>query len=148
MKRWQKIAVWILIAEAVGIAGEVFTSSAIPTWYVSLNKPWFSPPNWLFGPVWTGLYAMMGAAMGLVDDHLARKLFGIQLTLNFFWSVLFFGLRQPLWAFGEILVLWIAIVLCMRRFLGINKTAGYLLLPYLLWVSFAAILNLAIVVLN
>jgi tryptophan-rich sensory protein len=155
MKKWQSVALWICISEAVGISGAIFTSAAIPSWYALLNKPSFSPPNWLFGPVWTILYVMMGTAMGLFVStktkfrkQRASGFFVIQLLLNFLWSVVFFGLRQPLWALGEIVMLWIAIVLCIQSFWKVNRIAGYLMLPYLLWVSFASILNFAIVVLN
>jgi tryptophan-rich sensory protein len=155
MKNIKQIMKWIVISETVGISGAIFTSPAIPTWFIFLNKPVFSPPNWLFGPVWTLLYAMMGLAFGIIlstetkqAKAKAKQFFYIQLTLNFLWSVLFFGAKLPLFAFGEIVMLWVAIIFCIAEFLKINRTAGYLLVPYLLWVSFASILNLAIAVLN
>lgn len=146
-RKTKAILAGIGISELVGLSGSIFNIQAIPTWYVTLNKPTFSPPNWLFGPVWTILYAMMGAAFGLVGGK-AKKIFYIQLGLNFLWSGLFFGLRQPGVALVEIVVLWAAIAMCIKEFMKINKTAGYLLIPYLMWVSFALVLNWAIVVLN
>ncbi len=136
--------------------GSAFTIGAIDTWYVTLNKPFFSPPNWVFGPVWTLLYLMMGISLYLVwiakvDKKIKRQaiiLFFIQLGLNALWSILFFGLKSPSAAFVGIALLWIAIFLTIRNFLQISKTAGWLLVPYLAWVSFATILNLTMVLLN
>jgi len=138
-----------------GIGGAV-TGPAIQAWYVNLNKPFFSPPNWLFGPVWTLLYVLMGVALYLVwinpptgkNPHRAEMLFGVQLALNLLWSVIFFGLRNPRAAFLEIILLWGAILLTWQKFREISKTAASLLIPYLAWVSFAAILNLAVAILN
>jgi translocator protein len=123
--------------------------SAIPTWYAALNKPFFSPPNWIFGPVWTLLYIMMGYSLYLV--WVRRKvptIFWIQLFLNFIWSIIFFGMKNPTLALVNIIVLWIAIVLTIKAFSKIDKLASRLLWPYLAWVSFATFLNLAIVLLN
>lgn len=136
-----------------GIAGSIFTVSAIPTWYQSLNKPVFSPPNWIFAPVWTVLYIIMGVSLYLVLSNKGKNkyaigIFTVQLILNILWSILFFGLQNPGLALAEILVLWAAIFLTIKSFYPISKTAAYLLLPYLLWVSFASILNLMIVLLN
>ncbi len=146
----------ILVCQLAGILGSFFTFTAISQWYAYLNKPFFSPPNWIFGPVWTTLYFLMGVSVFLIwnkglknsSHHFAVRLFGFQLVLNFFWSVIFFGLRSPLLAFIEILVLWYLIFLTIKAFYPISKTASYLLIPYLAWVSFASILNLAIVILN
>lgn len=146
----------IFVCQLAGILGSVFTFSAITDWYAYLNKPFFSPPNWVFGPVWTTLYFLMGVSLflvwnkGLKDAGRLRavKLFGFQLVLNFFWSVIFFGLKSPLLAFIEILVLWYLIFLTIKAFYKISATAAYLLIPYLAWVSFASILNLAIIILN
>ena len=146
----------IFICQLAGIVGSIFTISAIPTWYAHLTKPAFSPPNWIFGPTWTILYTLMGIAMYLIWEKGIQKksvkeaiwIFGLQLLLNFFWSVIFFGLKQPLLAFGEILFLWLAIGVTMTKFYKLSKTAAYLLFPYILWVSFAAVLNLKIVLLN
>lgn len=139
---------WIAVSESVGMAGAIFTSKSIPGWYATLNRPSFSPPNWIFGPVWTALYACMGIAMALVmsTPGAARKrtatvLFVVQLVLNFAWSVIFFGYRKPLWAFIEIIVLLVAIIITTVLFFTINKKAGLLMIPYVLWTSFATVLN-------
>ncbi len=145
----------ILIAEAAGIIGSVFTTSAIGTWYQTLNKPSFNPPNWLFGPVWITLYALMGIAAWLVwktkktkKRKTALKFYAAQLVANSLWSILFFGLKNPLLALIEIGVLWVLILITTKKFYQLNKTAGALMFPYLAWVSFATILNFAIVSLN
>lgn len=139
--------------EAVGLLATPVTITAIPTWYASLNKPFFSPPNFVFGPVWTILYLLMGVALYLVwmknkKVKTAVVVFSGQLVLNFLWSIIFFGLHLPILAFLEIIFLWVAIAVTIIIFAKISKVAAYLLVPYLLWVSFAAILNIAIVVLN
>ncbi|WOK08247.1 TspO/MBR family protein [Imperialibacter roseus] len=151
-----RVAVSIIVCLAVGALSGIATSSSVSTWYTTLNKPPFNPPNWLFAPVWTLLYAMMGVAAGLVWSgakesigvKLALGLFVGQLLLNSLWSVLFFGLRNPTAALVEIVVLWVAILLTINRFYLISKTAAWLLVPYLIWVSFAALLNASIVILN
>lgn len=133
----------------VGIIGSFFTVSAIPSWYATLNKPIFSPPNWVFGPVWTVLYVFMGISLYLVwQKKNVPSIFWIQLILNAAWSIIFFGWHNPLLALVDIVVLWIAIILTIKAFYKINKLAANLLIPYLLWVSFAIILNLFIVLLN
>jgi tryptophan-rich sensory protein len=119
-----------------------------------LNKPSFSPPNYLFAPVWTALYILMGIALYLVWINGYKKhkkaiiVFGIQLGLNLLWSILFFGMRNPLLAFIEILLLWSFIVYTIILFYKTSKTAAYLLTPYILWVSFASVLNFFIFYLN
>ena len=145
----------VLLCLAVGAVGTIFTAQSIPTWYAALHKPFFSPPNWLFAPVWTALYVMMGMALYLVQingtDKVAKMpvaLFGVQLFLNMLWSVLFFGFRSPLSGLICIVLLWIAILACIIKFWKISRPASYLLMPYILWVSFATVLNYAIVVLN
>lgn len=155
-KDFYKLIVSVGLCLFVGFAGSFATINAIPTWYATLQKPFFSPPNWIFAPVWTILYVFMGLAAYLVWHKglqkkaikFALKLFLIQLVLNFFWSIIFFGYRLPGLALGEIILLWIAIFLTIKAFFPINKYAAYLLIPYLTWVSFATILNLAIVLLN
>jgi tryptophan-rich sensory protein len=126
------------------------TKSAIVTWYPTLVKPSFNPPNWIFAPVWSMLYIMMGVAAGLVwnriefEKELVKKaliLFAIQLALNALWSYLFFGLKNPMLAGIEIVLLWLMIFETYSKFVKINKIAGYLFIPYLLWVSFAMVLN-------
>ncbi|MBT3304435.1 tryptophan-rich sensory protein [Candidatus Woesearchaeota archaeon] len=150
-KIWKLIISLVLPFIASAIGG-LFTVSSVSTWYVDLVKPSFNPPSWLFGPVWTILYLLMGIALYLVWTKKFNKqaftLFGIQLVLNALWSILFFGLKQPLLAFIEIIILWVMILVTIIYFYKINKNSAYLLIPYLLWVSFAAILNLAIFILN
>ena len=156
MKNILKLVIAVIGCELVGIAATPFTLAAIPTWYQTLNKPSFSPPNNLFGPVWTLLYLFMGISAYLIwkkgvknkTVKTALTYFLIQLGLNFLWSLLFFGLHSPLLAMVDIAALWIFIFITITQFAKIDKTASYLLIPYLLWVSFAAILNLSIVTLN
>ena len=146
----------LAICQATGVVGSIFTVKAIPTWYAALNKPVFNPPNWIFGPVWISLYLLMGVSLYLVlsmepKDLAVKKalwVFAIQLVLNAIWTPLFFGAKLPLIAFIEILVLWIFIVLTIVKFKPLSKAAAYLLIPYLLWVSFASILNGALWLLN
>ena len=141
---------------AAAAIGSVFTAPAIPTWYASLNKPFFNPPSWIFGPVWTTLYLMMGISLYIVGqkkgkNNIHRKgqtYFFIQLILNAVWSIVFFGLQSPLLAFFIILALWISILLTIKYFYHISKPAGLLLIPYLAWVSFASVLNFFILILN
>jgi tryptophan-rich sensory protein len=140
----------------IGSASGLLTADAIGTWYAALQKPSFNPPNWVFGPAWTILYILMGIGMGLIWTSTAPAnsirnawiIYGVQLGLNVLWTLIFFGLRQPTWALVEIVLLWLAIVWTIRTFLPIHRAAGYLLIPYLLWVSFASLLNGAIVALN
>ena len=139
-----------------GSIGSYFTFPAINSWYKTLEKPFFSPPNWVFGPVWTLLYIFMGISLYLIytsdtkniEKSKGLKLFFIQLALNSLWSIAFFGLKSPLTALVIILVLWALILLTIKYFMKINKAAGWLLIPYLAWVSFATILNFAIQLLN
>lgn len=146
----------MLISEFAGIIGSIFTFSSIPTWYVSLVKPSFSPPNYVFGPVWATLYFLMGTAAYLVWQKgtknikvkYALRLFFVQLALNALWSIIFFGLKNPSLAFAEISVLWYVILQTTKSFYKISPLAGKLFIPYLVWVTFAAILNASIVVLN
>lgn len=156
MKKYSQLALAIIGCELVGIVSTPFTISAIPTWYRTLNKPFFSPPNWIFGPVWTTLYLLMGISAFLIWQKGLKKkkvkeaitYFGIQLFLNFIWTFLFFGLRNPLLGLIDIVVLWIFIVLTILKFYKLSKPAAYMLIPYLLWVSFATILNFSILILN
>jgi len=155
-KDFYKLVISIGFCLFVGFAGSLTTTPSIETWYATLQKPFFNPPNWIFGPVWTLLYILMGIAAFLVWRKgtknkivkLAFKLFLLQLTLNFLWSLIFFGFHLPRAAFGEIMLLCIAIFLTIKVFSRISKYSGWLMIPYLLWVSFATILNLAIVILN
>lgn len=156
MRDFSKLIISVTVCELIGLLSTPFTISSIPTWYAGLIKPFFSPPNWIFGPVWTALYFLMGVSVYLVwrkgiqnkEIKIAIYYFLTQLLFNFLWSVIFFGLRLPLVAFINIIVLLAAIVLTMMKFYKISKASLYLLIPYLLWVSFATILNGAIVLLN
>ena len=150
-----KLATSVVLCELVGILGAPATISAIPTWYAFLTKPFFSPPNWVFGPVWTLLYFLMGISFYLIwrqgwkkDTKIAGKYFFAQLTLNFLWTFLFFGLKSPILGLIDILALLVLIVLTMKKFYPLSRTSFYLLVPYVLWVGFATALNIAIVVLN
>ncbi|MFH1399750.1 MAG: TspO/MBR family protein [Candidatus Woesearchaeota archaeon] len=151
-----KLFLAILICQAAGFVGSIFTTASIPTWYAALQKPWFNPPNWLFFPVWTTLYLLMGIALYLIlkkgtnteNVPEALFLFFVQLILNTLWSIIFFGFKAPSAAFLEIIALWIFILLTIVRFYSLEKKAAYLLVPYLLWVSFATVLNLNIAILN
>jgi tryptophan-rich sensory protein len=139
----------VVFCEAVGFVGGLVTRPALPGWYAGLRKPSFNPPNWLFAPVWTALFAGMGVALYLVLTSplsgLARGwtlgLFAVQLALNALWSILFFGLRSPGLAMVEILALWAAVLATTLAFFRVSTVAGGLFVPYLLWVSFAAALN-------
>lgn len=141
----------LALPAAASTIGGVATSSSVNDWYRTLRKPSFNPPSSVFGPVWTTLYLMMGVADYLVDtksagkrrEH-ARRIYKIQLGLNTFWSVLFFGLRAPGFALIEIVGLWTAILLTIRAFWPISRVAALLLVPYLAWTTFASALNAAI----
>jgi len=151
-----RLVISLFICQLAGFIGSIFTTPAIPTWYRTLTKPSFTPPNWLFSPVWISLFVLMGVSAfivwrkGLSDKRvkIALIMFISQLVLNTLWSVMFFGLRSPLAGFIEIIILWIAILLTVLWFLKISTTAGILLIPYILWVSFAAVLNFSIWRLN
>jgi len=151
-----KIIISIVVCMAVGFSSGLVTAEAIPNWYADLNKPFFNPPNWLFAPAWTILYILMGIAAGRVwnkgwdqkEVRTALLIFIIQLLLNGAWTLIFFGLKEPVWALVEILILWIMILICILQFKKIDKTAAWLMVPYLLWVTFATALNFCIWQLN
>ncbi|NIM89956.1 MAG: tryptophan-rich sensory protein [Candidatus Aminicenantes bacterium] len=151
-----KLAGSIIICQLAGFIGSLFTTPAIRTWYKTLTKPAFTPPNFIFSPVWITLFLLMGISLFLVwqkkhkdrEVKIALLFFTAQLILNTFWSILFFGLKSPLWAFIEIVILWLAILVTIIKFFKVSKPAGYLLLPYILWVSFAAFLNFSLWRLN
>jgi tryptophan-rich sensory protein len=152
---WFKLVVSIVMCQLAGIVGSLFTVKSIPTWYAALNKPSFNPPNRIFGPVWIFLYILMGISFYLIwinsdsgNFGLLLSLFIFQLVLNSFWTIIFFGLKSPGFAFVEIVVLWVAILVCIILFFQVSKISSFLLIPYLLWVTFAAILNFAIWKLN
>lgn len=145
----------IVIAQAAGAIGSIFTISSISTWYAGLIKPAFSPPNWLFGPTWFLLYTLMGIAAYLIWRKRQEKrigpalwLYGVHLVLNALWSIIFFGLKNPGIAFVEIIFFWLAILTLIIIFSKVSRPAALLLLPYIAWVSFAAYLNLGIWQLN
>jgi tryptophan-rich sensory protein len=156
MKNLLKLVTAVALPQLFGLIGSAFTMPAIAFWYADIVKSPLNPPNWVFAPVWTILYLLMGVAAFLVwrngwgkkEVRLAMGLFFIQLTLNLLWSVLFFGLQSPGLALLEIIFLWLAILLTIILFHGINKMAGWLLTPYILWVSFAVYLNLSVWLLN
>ncbi|GAP62823.1 MAG: tryptophan-rich sensory protein [Ardenticatenia bacterium] len=156
IQRLGSLVLALLAPFTAAALGGFATARNVKTWYPTLRKPRWNPPAWLFGPVWTLLYTAMGIASWLVwqkrpnapETKTALTVYGAQLGLNALWSVLFFGLRRPAWAFAEIVALWLAIVETIRRFWAIDSRAGALLLPYLAWSSFAAILNATIWRLN
>jgi len=168
-----KIFTSIIICELAGVVGSIFTMPSIKGWYVTLNKPGFNPPNWIFGPVWTTLFVLMGISFYLVwsKGFVAKQhskalkawnpwsqklwtgswqkinvisIFSLQLILNILWSVIFFGLHQPGIAFFELLMLWFAVLYTIINFYRISKPASHLLIPYILWITFAGFLNYSI----
>ena len=157
MSKYLKIVYCVAICLAVGYLSSNVTQSSINTWYPLIKKPIFNPPNWVFAPVWTMLFIMMGIAAGMVwnklesNKELVKKgllFFTIQLLLNALWSYLFFGLNNILLALIEIILLWLIIYETYYIFKQIDKRAGYLLIPYLAWVGFATILTGSIYWLN
>lgn len=152
LKNIGKLIASIVICQGAGVVGAVFTVSSIQSWYNFLNKPSFGLPNWLFGPVWTILYFLMGVSLYWIwvkkNTGNALKLFIFHLILNASWSVAFFGLHNILLSLINIIVLWILILIVMIKFYKIEKKASLILIPYLIWVSFATILNYNIWLLN
>jgi tryptophan-rich sensory protein len=152
-----KLILAIGICQGAGIIGSIFTAPSVKSaWYINLNKPSFQPPNWLFGPVWVLLFLLMGISFYLIWSSkdlpgglsVPLGIFAVQLVLNILWSFFFFYLKNPFWAFIEIVVLWVAILVTLLVFYRLQKAAGLLLAPYLLWVAFAAVLNFSIWTLN
>ncbi|MDG6256400.1 MAG: tryptophan-rich sensory protein [Methanomicrobiaceae archaeon] len=151
-----KLVIAIVVCNMAGILGAIFTQTGPDSWYAQLVKPEINPPSFVFAPVWTTLYVLMGIALYLVwmegtdrpGVRSAMAIFGVQLVLNFLWSFLFFGLESPLLGLIDIVILWVAIVATIAAFMKVNRTAAFLLIPYLLWVSFATFLNYRILVLN
>ena len=157
MSKYLRIIYCVAICLVVGYLSSITTQSSINTWYPTLIKPVFNPPNWLFAPVWTLLFIMMGIAAGMIWNHLesqrelvkkALLFFTVQLLLNALWSYLFFGLNNVLLALIEVILLWLVIYETFHIFRKIDKKAAYLFIPYLIWVAFAAILNGSIYYLN
>jgi tryptophan-rich sensory protein len=146
----------ILACLCAGFVGSVFTTPAIGSWYAFLNKPTFNPPAWIFAPVWTSLYILMGIALFLIYEKIkANKLakqgvivFAVHLVFNLSWSIVFFGAKTIPLAFANIVILWLMIVYLVVIFWRIDKRASILLWPYLAWVSFASVLNYSIMMLN
>ena len=144
-----KLLFSLLLPFLAGGLGSAFTTPAIPTWYATLNKPVWQPPSWLFGPVWTTLYVMMGLSLFFViKNRAAITIFVIQLIFNALWSIVFFGMKNIGGALGVIGLLWMLIAVNIVIFYRLNKVSGLLLVPYLLWVSFASYLNYTIWTLN
>ena len=151
-----KLLASVMLCQFAGVIGSIFTASSLENWYLLLEKPAFNPPSWVFFPAWVILYTLMGISLYLVWERgsqgqeikMGLLIFGIQLGLNVLWSFLFFGLKSPYYAFVEIVLLWLAIFLTILKFRKISKTASYLLFPYILWVSFAMLLNYYIWILN
>lgn len=156
MNKAAKLVISILIPVAIGATAGFFTVTGEGSWYQTISKPSWNPPSWIFAPVWTTLYVMMGIALFLVwksdSSEVLKKtaiiLFAVQLALNFCWSFIFFNLEQPAWALVEISMMWVTILLTIFAFGNISKTAAWLLVPYISWVSFATILNYTIWQLN
>lgn len=154
-KQTLTILLCVILCTTLGAIIGISTVSDIETWYATIQKPSWNPPNWIFGPVWTTLYALMGIAFALVINspasphrNRAITLFIIQFILNLAWSPIFFKLHNLLWALIEIICMWVAIILTMFAFSRVHKTAPYLLLPYIAWVSFATLLTATIYSLN
>jgi tryptophan-rich sensory protein len=154
-RRWVGLAVFLAIAFAVAWAGSAVTLPKIPGWYASLNKPPFNPPSWIFGPVWSVLYTLMSVAAWRVwqfgSEPVRRRALGwyfVQLALNAIWSPVFFGMEKPVLALVIIALLLAAIAVTVMRFFKADRIAGWLLVPYLAWVSFATLLNASIAALN
>ena len=151
-----RLIISIVVCQAAGAVGALFTGRSVSTWYATINKPSFTPPSWVFGPVWISLYLMMGFALFLVWNRgissegvrLAVCLFAIQLFLNAAWSPAFFGMQSPAIGLVVIILLLVAIIATVVAFVRISFPAALLMIPYLLWVSYATILNAAIVYLN
>ncbi|WP_420320513.1 TspO/MBR family protein [Flagellimonas sp.] len=155
-KKIVNIGIAVAICLLIGFLSSFATQSSVNDWYTTLNKPSFNPPNSVFAPVWTILYVLMGISAGIVWSkgfhHVWVKTalyhFGFQLLLNALWSIVFFGLKSPFWALMVILALLTLIILTMKWFKVVSKPAAYLLIPYLLWVCFAMVLNYNIWMLN
>jgi translocator protein len=156
LREYPRLIASILIPLFVGFVGSIATTANIPTWYASLSKPSWAPPNWLFGPVWTILYILMGLALYFVwreglyrrDVRFAILIFGVQLVLNLLWSIVFFSYHSLIGSLFLIMLLWLAILANIIAFYVISRIAGLLLVPYIVWVSIASYLNYTVYVLN
>jgi translocator protein len=154
---YKRLIISLALPQMAGLIGSFFTISAISSWYATLQKPSFSPPNWIFGPVWILLYILMGISIYLIwqkidempeapnaQDKKVKNvvlLFWIHLIFNAAWSIIFFGLQNTGLALLNIIIIWLLIVILIIKFWRINKWSAYLLIPYLIWVSFASALN-------
>lgn len=159
---WIKIAISVILIEVFGALPTFTSMDSLLTWYPALNKPFFNPPNWIFGPAWSTLFLLMGISFGTIwhkllnekDSNKKRTIKGafyffiFHMGLNILWTHLFFGLQQPVYALVEIIFLWTTIFILIVLFWKIHRLSGVLLIPYFLWVSFATLLNAAIVYLN
>ena len=153
MNRYLVLAGFIILCLSVGGVSGFVTVQSVQDWFPTLHKPFFNPPSWIFGPVWTLLYIMMAVAAWRVwlEGSIAKpalNLFFVQLVLNFFWTIIFFGMKNISLALVEIIALWIMIALTLRAFIKIAKPAGWMMAPYLAWVSFATLLNASLWWLN
>lgn len=154
MPKYLKLLISLALPQLAGGLGAFFTFSSVQSWYLTINRPSWNPPNWLFGPVWTVLYILMGIACYLIwkSDHPQKKallkLYFLQLVLNALWSPAFFGMKSPILGLFVIFPLWGAILLCIVQFRRVNPLASGLMVPYLLWVTFATVLNGSIFLLN
>lgn len=146
---YRRLIISLVVPQLAGLFGSIFTVAAIPAWYASLVKPSFSPPSWLFGPVWFILYLLMGISIYLIWQKIGENkkvrtalwFFWIHLVFNAVWSPVFFGLKNPGFALVNIILIWLFIIVLIVKFWNINKWSTYLLIPYLFWVSFATVLN-------
>jgi translocator protein len=150
-----KLVISIVVPLAVGFGSSLFMGNSIETWYAALNKPWFTPPNWLFAPVWTTLYILMGIALFLVwrsprnrTRDIGIALFAVQLIVNALWTIAFFGQQNILYGLLTIVPLWILVAATIYQFYKVDKRASYLLVPYIVWLSIATALNASVYVLN
>lgn len=152
MRQWWVLAGFLILCVGGGTLAGLVSAPAILEWYPALNKPSWTPPSWLFGPAWTVLYVLMAIAAWLVwktgNTKTALILFFAQLLLNFAWSILFFGARSPGFGLIDVTAMWLAIAATIFAFALKSRTAAFLMVPYLCWVSFAAALNAAIFMLN
>ncbi len=156
MSNTLKLVITIVVSQLAGIIGSIFTTTEVNGWYTTIAKPSFNPPSWVFGPVWTTLFILMGIAAYLVWKRglenravkIALSIFILQLVLNTFWSIIFFNLQSIGGALIEIGFLWVAILATIILFARISKTAAWLMVPYILWVSFAGFLNYTLYMLN
>ena len=155
-KTFTRILIAVIVCLGIGFMASFATQSSVNDWYVTLNKPSFNPPDWVFAPVWTALYILMGVAAGMVWARgfyhkwvkTALYHFGFQLVFNALWSIVFFGFKQPFWALLVILTLLVLIILTIKWFKVVSTTAAWLMVPYLIWICFATLLNYEIWVLN